>query len=82
MTTPGTPVVFIHGLWLHASSWSPWIDYFTAKGYDASAPGWPGDGDTVEATRANPDAVADFGVEEVTAHYRDPSSITWTASRS
>ena len=35
------------------------------------APGWPGDADTVEATRENPDAVADFGVEEVTAHYRE-----------
>ena len=26
MTTERTPVVFIHGLWLHASSWGPWIE--------------------------------------------------------
>ncbi len=71
MAAPANPVMFIHGLWLHASSWSSWSEYFTEKGYACTAPGWPGDGDTVEATRANPDAVADFGVEEVTAHYRE-----------
>jgi pimeloyl-ACP methyl ester carboxylesterase len=71
MADPGTPVMFIHGLWLHASSWGPWLDYYTEKGYACTAPGWPGDGDTVESTRANPEAVADFGVEEVAAHYRE-----------
>jgi alpha-beta hydrolase superfamily lysophospholipase len=63
------PVVFVHGLWLHASSWQPWVDLFREQGYDASAPGWPGDGETVEETRANPDAVANVGVEAVTDHY-------------
>ena len=29
----------------------------------------PGDADTVEATRANPDAVANHGIDEVTSHY-------------
>src|ERR1700749_2158078 len=71
MTTSVAPVVFIHGLWLHASSWDTWIDYFTEKGYACTAPGWPGDADTVEGTRANPDAVANFGAEEITAHYRE-----------
>ena len=70
MSAPATPVVFIHGLWLHASSWGPWVDLFAERGYAPSAPGWPGDGDTVEATRANPDALANQGIEEVTAHYR------------
>jgi pimeloyl-ACP methyl ester carboxylesterase len=64
------PVVFIHGLWLHATSWQAWSDLFTARGYEPIAPGWPGDPDTVEAARANPDSVAGFGIEEVTAHYR------------
>ena len=41
--TAHAPVVFVHGLWLHGSSWQPWVDYFTEAGYDASAPGWPGD---------------------------------------
>src|SRR3954447_4112949 len=65
---PGTPVVFIHGLWLHSTSWQPWVDLFNERGYDASAPGWPGDADTVEEARANPDAVANFGVDDVAEH--------------
>ena len=69
MTSPVKKVIFIHGLWLHASSWQPWIDRFDAAGYDASAPGWPGDTDTVAAARANPDAVANRGIDEVTEHY-------------
>ena len=26
--TSNPPVVFIHGLWLHSSSWQPWVDLF------------------------------------------------------
>ena len=63
------PVVFIHGLWLHASSWQPWQERFAEAGYETSAPGWPGDADTVEATRANPDSVANHGIDDVTNHY-------------
>ncbi|WP_305790251.1 alpha/beta hydrolase [Symbioplanes lichenis] len=63
------PVVFIHGLWLHASSWQPWIDLFTERGYEPVAPGWPGDGATVEETRANPDALTGHGIDDVVEHY-------------
>ena len=69
MTGTKSPVVFIHGLWLHASSWQPWQELFAAAGYEPSAPGWPGDADTVEATRAHPDSVANKGIDEVTDHY-------------
>jgi pimeloyl-ACP methyl ester carboxylesterase len=65
-----TPVVFIHGLWLHATSWAPWAELFSEAGYDPIAPGWPGDPDTVEAARANPDAIADHGIDDVTRHYQ------------
>jgi non-heme chloroperoxidase len=63
------PVVFIHGLWLHASSWQPWRELSAEAGYEPVAPGWPGDADTIEATRANPDGVANKGIDEVTDHY-------------
>jgi pimeloyl-ACP methyl ester carboxylesterase len=66
-----TPVVFIHGLWLHATSWQPWIDLFTDKGYAPQAPGWPGDPDTVEGARQNPDSIANRGINEVTGAYAD-----------
>jgi pimeloyl-ACP methyl ester carboxylesterase len=69
MTSTRAPVVFIHGLWLHASSWQPWQELFAEAGYEPSAPGWPGDADTVEATRANPDSVANKGIDDVTNHY-------------
>ncbi|HST65538.1 MAG TPA: alpha/beta hydrolase [Mycobacteriales bacterium] len=64
-----TPVLFIHGLWLHSSSWQDWETLFTEHGYETSAPGWPGDGDTVEASRADPDAIADHGIQDVFDHY-------------
>jgi pimeloyl-ACP methyl ester carboxylesterase len=64
-----TPVLFIHGLWIHPSSWATWVELFNANGFQASAPGWPGVADTVEASRSNPDAIADKGVEEVFEHY-------------
>jgi len=64
-----TPVVFVHGLWIHSSSWSPWVDLFREAGYDPIAPGWPGDGATVAETRANPEQLAGKGIAEVTDHY-------------
>ena len=69
MNSTKAPVVFIHGLWLHSSSWAPWQERFRAAGYESSAPGWPGDADTVEGTRANPDSVANHGIDDVTNHY-------------
>lgn len=71
MPSAKPPVIFIHGLWLHASSWQPWVDLFTAAGYECVAPGWPGDSDTVEACRANPDAIAGHGINDVAWHYGD-----------
>jgi pimeloyl-ACP methyl ester carboxylesterase len=64
-----SPVVFIHGLWLHASSWDPWIARFREAGYAASAPPWPGDGATVDDTRRNPNSVAGHGIADVVDHY-------------
>ena len=69
MTQPGTPAVFVHGLWLHASSWEPWLELFQDAGYQATAPGWPGDADTVEATRRDPGKVAGTGIDDVVSHY-------------
>jgi alpha-beta hydrolase superfamily lysophospholipase len=69
MSTPRIPVVFIHGLWLHATSWTPWLDLFGAAGYDPIAPGWPGEPDTVAEARALPDLVADTSIDDATAHF-------------
>jgi len=69
-TDPSTkpPVVFVHGLWLHAESWDNWIELFRANGYAATAASWPGDGPTTAATRQNPAAVAGYGITEIADH--------------
>ncbi len=63
------PVVFVHGLWMHASSWDPWLELFEERGYAPVAPPWPGDADTAAATRADPGAMAGVGLEDVVASY-------------
>jgi pimeloyl-ACP methyl ester carboxylesterase len=62
------PVLFVHGLWLHAESWNPWIEFFRANGYGATAASWPGDSESTVATRKRPDAVAGYGVTEIADH--------------
>src|SRR6201984_2580101 len=69
MTQPGRPAVFVHGLWLHASSWDPWLEVFQEAGYAPTAPGWPGDSDTVEQARQDPSKVAGKGINDVVDHY-------------
>jgi len=69
MTEQPRPVVFIHGLWLHATSWAPWLDLFRDSGYDPVAPGWPNEPPTVEEAREQPDLVANTSIDDATAHF-------------
>jgi len=69
MTAPRTPVVFLHGLWLHATSWTPWLEVFRAAGYDPIAPGWPNEPDTVAQARELPDLVANTSIDDAAAHF-------------
>jgi non-heme chloroperoxidase len=64
-----TPLVFIHGLWLHASSWSRWIELFSASGYEPIAPGYPGESANISDARSKPEAVANQGIRDVFEHY-------------
>jgi pimeloyl-ACP methyl ester carboxylesterase len=63
------PVLFIHGLWLHATSWQPWVELFEAAGYAAVAPGWPGVPDTVEQARDSASQIAGVGIDDVVERY-------------
>jgi pimeloyl-ACP methyl ester carboxylesterase len=67
--TERRPVVFVHGLWLHASSWGRWVGLFAAHGYAAVAPGWPGDEPTVRAARERSGALSGHGISDVTEHF-------------
>jgi len=62
-------ILFIHGLWIHASSWQSWMEFFGQQGYQTLNPGWPGDSATVAECRANPQAIANRGVTEVANSY-------------
>ena len=62
-------IVFIHGLWIHASSWQPWMNFFNSHGYKTMNPGWPGDSSTVAECRNNAQAIANRGVTEVADSY-------------
>jgi len=66
--TEATPVVFIHGLWLLPSSWDPWAALFEEAGYAPLTPDWPDDPASVEAARANPDALANKTLKQVADH--------------
>lgn len=65
------PVVFVHGLWLLASSWVPWCAYFEEKGYTTIAPGWPDDPDTVDEAKQDPEVFAHKRIKQVTDYYVD-----------
>jgi non-heme chloroperoxidase len=67
---PATPAVFIHGLWMHASSWDDWVALFDAAGYPAIAPGWPGEAATVLDTRRHPEAMNEYRIGATTQHYQ------------
>jgi non-heme chloroperoxidase len=63
-----TPVVFIHGLWLLPSSWDRWAQLFEEAGYAPVTPSWPGDPETVEEARANPELLAKTKLGQVADH--------------
>ena len=62
-------IVFIHGLWIHSSSWQPWMDFFEQQGYKTLNPAWPGDSATVAECRVNPGPIANRGVTEIADSY-------------
>ncbi|MFE4454754.1 alpha/beta hydrolase [Streptomyces sp. NPDC056796] len=63
-----TPVVFIHGAWLHALSWESWAERFASRGFLALTPGWPGEG-AVHEVRRSPGTLGGIGLDTLTDHY-------------
>lgn len=72
------PVVFVHGLWLLASSWDRWAAVFAEAGYAPVSPGWPDDPDTVAEANADPGVFANKTVGQVADHC---SHVIGTLSR-
>jgi pimeloyl-ACP methyl ester carboxylesterase len=65
------PVVFVHGLYLLASSWDNWRTFFEEQGYTTVAPGWPDDPETVAQATDDPEVFANKRIKQVTDHYTD-----------
>lgn len=65
------PVVFVHGLWLLASSWDNWRALFEEQGYTTLAPGWPDDPQSVAEANDDPEVFARKRIKQVTDHYSD-----------
>ena len=64
-------IILIHGLWISHTSWVPWIEHFAAAGHKAIAPRWPGEAQTLAATRENPGAQNGIGIDELTDHFAE-----------
>ena len=41
MRPMSTSVLFIHGMYLNADSWQPWVERAATAGLDAHAISWP-----------------------------------------
>lgn len=64
-----TPVVLIHGPWLHVSSWDPWAARLADRGFAVSVPGWPGEPSTVAEARRRPEQLQGLGLDALMGHY-------------
>ncbi|GAB2450941.1 alpha/beta hydrolase [Xylanimonas ulmi] len=62
------PVLLVHGLWLHADSWGPWVERLTAAGRVVVAPRWPDEAATVAQARAEPARGGGHGIDSVVDH--------------
>ncbi|WP_225847529.1 alpha/beta hydrolase [Streptomyces sp. HPF1205] len=64
-----TPVVFIHGAWLHALAWESWAERFAGRGFRAIAPGWPGEAAAARDMREDPQPLGSVGLDALMDHY-------------
>lgn len=61
-------IVFVHGLWLLASSWDGWRAWFEERGYSTVAADWPGDPLTVAGARQDSSALRRTSVADLANH--------------
>ncbi len=61
--------LFIHGLWITAASWDPWVERLRVAGHEALAPTWPAVEGPAAELRANPGRMAELTVGEVVDHF-------------
>lgn len=72
VTLPSRPktIIFIHDMFQNVKCWTPWINYFTAKGYICIAESWPHHSGEPGALRATaPSGLDTLGLEDVYHKY-------------
>jgi pimeloyl-ACP methyl ester carboxylesterase len=62
-------IVLIHGLWMTPRSWERWVERYTAAGYRALAPAWPGLEGEVESLNADPAPLIRLTTTMIVDHY-------------
>lgn len=68
MSAPDT-IVLVHGLWLTAASWQPWIERYEARGFKVLAPSYPGLDKTPAELNADPSAIEALTMPDVVESY-------------
>jgi len=65
-----TTVVFIHGAFMSAESWGPWMQRFASRGYQCIAPAWPFLDHSVDDLQRAPDPrFGKLGIGEIVDNY-------------
>lgn len=63
-------VVFVHGAFMSAESWGPWMQRFEARGYKTVAPAWPFLDHSVDDLQRAPDRrFGKLGIREIVDNY-------------
>jgi hypothetical protein len=62
------PVVYVHGLWLLASSWDRRVEVFEDAGYVSVLADWPDDPDSVAEAHEHPEVFASTSIGEIADH--------------
>jgi pimeloyl-ACP methyl ester carboxylesterase len=65
-------IVFIHGMFQNAKSWSAWQSYFQARGFATSAPSWPyHEGEPAELRRHPPEGLGGLHLQKVIGQFAE-----------
>jgi len=65
-----TTLAFVHGMYMTAASWDPWIERARALGFETTTVEWPGHDGIPADLRANPPtALKKLGYRELLAHH-------------
>jgi pimeloyl-ACP methyl ester carboxylesterase len=71
MTSGARPLLFIHGMYMNALSWQPWVDRAAGAGLRAEAVSWPFHEGDPEALRARVDpALGRLTLHDVIEHHK------------